>query len=123
MKFLKITIKIIFLLMVIFTIFTFLKKPSLNKNWTDDAKILPDVTINTSTIEVKNIRDWRYEQGKIILNNFYNETFDLNKIEKAYFLLNPFGKWEGVGHTFFLFEFSDGKTVSVSVFNLIGFGE
>ncbi len=101
--------------MVIFTIFTFLKKPSLNKNWTDDAKILPDVTINTSTIEVKNIRDWRYEQGKIILNNFYNETFDLNKIEKAYFLLNPFGKWEGVGHTFFLFEFSDGKTVSVSV--------
>lgn len=110
--------KIIYIFVVsvlILSIFIFSKKPSLERNWTEDAKILPDVTITDSTITVKNLRDWRYTRGEVISKTYYEETFDLEKIEKAYFLLNPFGKWEGVGHTFFLFEFSDGKTVSVSV--------
>lgn len=114
MKLKKVCVIILIVLSAIIII-TVIKKPSLDRDWTDDARILPDITIGTSTIEVKNIRDWRYEQGKVISNNFYNETFDLDKIGKAYFLINPFGKWEGVGHTFFLFEFNDGKTVSVSV--------
>jgi hypothetical protein len=111
----KIIFKIIILIVLIFVLFIFLKKPSLTKDWTDDAQTLPDVTMSTSTISVKNIRDWRYTQGEVLSKDFYDETFDIDKIEKAYFLLNPFGKWEGVGHTFFLFEFSDGKTISISV--------
>jgi hypothetical protein len=106
---------IFILLTLILSIFIFSKKPSLERNWTEDAKILPDVTITDSTIHIKNLRDWRYTRGEVISKTYYEETFDLEKIEKAYFLLNPFGKWEGVGHTFFLFEFSDGKTISVSV--------
>ena len=30
-------------------------------------------------------------------------------------LFNPFGKWEGIGHFFFIFEFEDGQTISVSI--------
>jgi hypothetical protein len=115
LKILKILAGIAFLALIIFSIFTFTKKPVLNRNWTEDARILPDITITDSTLIVKNLRDWRYKQGEVISKEYYEETFDLDKIEKAYFLLNPFGKWEGVGHTFFLFEFEDGKTVSVSV--------
>jgi len=111
----KMIIKLILLIAVFFVISIFLKQPSLDRNWTDDAKILPDVTISDSTINVKNLRDWRYKKSEVISDAYYEETFDLDKIDKAYFLLNPFGKWEGVGHTFFLFEFTDGKTVSVSV--------
>jgi hypothetical protein len=107
--------KLLLVLLITFIIFTLFKKPSMDRVWTDDAKILPDVTINEKNIEVQNLRDWRYERGVVISNSYYNETFDLDKIEKAYFLINPFGKWEGVGHTFFLFEFTDGKSVSVSV--------
>ncbi len=114
MNFKKI-VKIIFLLIIICIVFVSLKKPSTPKNWTEDAQTLPDITIGTSTIEVKNIRDWRYKRGEVISKDFYTETFDISKIEKAYFLLNPFGKWEGVGHTFFLFELTDGKTISISV--------
>jgi hypothetical protein len=108
-------LRIVILILFIFFLFIFLKKPSLERNWTDDAKILPDITITDSNISVKNLRDWRYKRGEVISHEYYEETFDLNKIQKAYFLLNPFGKWEGVGHTFFLFEFSDGKTVAISV--------
>lgn len=114
-KILKILALIIFLIFIILSIFTLAKKPSLDRNWTEDARILPDITLTDSIVTVKNLRDWRYTQGEVVSKEYYEETFDLNKIEKAYFLLNPFGKWEGVGHTFFLFEFSDGKTVSISV--------
>jgi len=115
MKF-KIFLKIFFIVCIVFILFISFKKPSLDKNWTDDAQILPDITfIGTSTIQVDNVRDWRYTKGEVVSKDFYKETFDVSKIEKVYFLLNPFGKWEGVGHTFFLFEMSDGKTISISV--------
>lgn len=114
MKFKKILL-ILFLPLLLIFIFFFLKQPTHNKNWTDDAKILPDVSIENSIIKVKNIRDWRYKKGEVISKNFYDESFEISKINKVYFLLNPFGKWEGVGHTFFLFELTDGKTISVSV--------
>lgn len=114
MKFKQI-IGVIILILLITLISIFFKKPSLNRDWTDDAFILPDVTFSTSTIQIDNLRDWRYQKGEVVSKDFYTETFDIEKIATTYFLLNPFGKWEGVGHTFFLFEFSDGKTIAISV--------
>ncbi|MEY4440714.1 MAG: hypothetical protein RLY49_340 [Candidatus Parcubacteria bacterium] len=110
----RILIILIFVCIVL-VLHIFLKQPTHNKTWTDDAQILPDVTFGTSTIEIKNIRDWRYTQGNVVSKDFYTESFDPEKITSVYFLLNPFGKWEGVGHTFFLFEFEDQNTVSISV--------
>lgn len=115
MKTFKLILKIFFIMCVIFLFIILFKKPLLDRNWTDDAQILPDVTITDEQVKIKNLRDWRYRHGETISRDYYEETFYLEKIEKAYFVFNPFGKWEGVGHGFFLFEFSDNKTVSVSV--------
>lgn len=111
----KKTIFIFALVLVTLFLFVYTKKPSHERNWTEDAKILPDIMLSDSAVTVKNLRDWRYEQGEVLSKSYYDHTFDLNKIKSAYFLLNPFGKWEGVGHTFFVFEFTDGTSVSVSV--------
>jgi hypothetical protein len=112
----KKTLLIIFAVLIILEIlYVVLKQPKLDRDWTEDAKILPDVTINDKTINVKNLRDWRYKQGETISRNYYEEEFEIDKIQNTYFLLNPFGKWEGVGHAFFLFEFEGNKTVAVSV--------
>lgn len=96
-------------------IFVSYKKPVMNRDWQDDSKILPTFSISTSTIEIKNLRDWRYEKDKVVSKNYYSETFDIKNLSKAYLLFNPFGQWDGVGHSFFVFEFNDGKTVSVSI--------
>ncbi len=109
------TTLILFLLCFVFILHILFKQPTHDKTWTDDARVLPDITFGTSTIQIENLRDWRYEEGRVISKDFYTESFDTEKITSAYFLLNPFGKWEGVGHTFFLFEFKDGKTVSISI--------
>lgn len=92
-----------------------LKVATHDRDWSEEAAVLPDVTIATSTISVKNMRDWRYGYKEVISRDYYDETFDLDKISRTYLLFNPFGKWEGVGHSFFVFEFEDGKTVSVSI--------
>jgi len=111
---LKIFLALMILLVIIF-IFVSLKKPELNRDWQDDSKILPTFIIGTSTIEINNLRDWRYEKDKVILKNYYDDTFNIKNLSKAYLLLNPFGQWDGVAHSFFVFEFNDGKTVSVSI--------
>lgn len=114
-KFLLKSLVVIVLLIVIALIVVSFKSPKLDRNWSEESKILPDITISSSTLKVDNLRDWRYASGTVVYKDYYNENFDLDKIEKVYFLVNPFGKWQGVGHTFFVFEFSDGKSVSVSV--------
>jgi len=105
------------LFILVFIIFTsnILKTPSLDRDWAEDSKVLPDISISENIIEIKNIRDWRYEKEAVISKDYYDETFDLNKIKKTYLLFNPFGKWEGIGHFFFVFEFEGGQTVSVSI--------
>ncbi len=92
-----------------------LKVAAHDKDWSEEAAILPDLTISSSTITVSNLRDWRYGHKEVLSRDYYEETFDLDSLSKTYLLFNPFGKWEGVGHSFFVFEFDDGKTVSVSI--------
>jgi hypothetical protein len=92
-----------------------MKTPSLDREWSEDSKILPSISINENILEIKNIRDWRYDSEKVISKDYYDESFNLDKVEKVYLLLNPFGKWDGIGHSFFVFTFEDGKEISVSV--------
>jgi hypothetical protein len=61
------------------------------------------------------MRDWRYGYKEVRSRDYYDTTFDPQKVSRAYLLLNPFGKWEGVGHAFFVFEFEDGESVAVSI--------
>lgn len=102
-------------LILLVTMTNIIKTPSLNRDWSEDSKILPNITFEGDIIKIKNIRDWRYDEKSIISKNYYDDFFDLTKINNIYLLFNPFGKWEGIGHSFFLFEFEDGKTISVSV--------
>jgi hypothetical protein len=101
--------------LMIFLLFILAKTPSLDRDWAEDSKILPSISINENIIEIKNIRDWRYAKNEILSKNYYEENFDLNKLESTYYLINPFGKWDGIAHGFFLFVFEDGKSVSVSI--------
>lgn len=92
-----------------------LKTPRMDRDFEEASKILPDITISSSTVTVENVRDWRYEKGEVVSNTYYDAVYDVDKLKHAYLAYNPFGKWEGVGHSFFVFEFEDGQSVSVSI--------
>jgi len=90
-------------------------KPSLLRDWSQDQKILPSVFFSGSTeVNVKNIRDFQYRSTSDYDARYVSETYDLEKIESLYFVIEPFSSFDGPAHTMLSFGFSDGKYVSVS---------
>lgn len=114
-KIFKFVFSIIVLVAIIFFIKIETLQPSNNKIWEENSKVLPHFTIATSTITIDNLRDWRYKSGEVISKKYYSDTFELDKIQKMYLVINPFSQFSGIAHSFLVFEFDEGKTVSVSV--------
>lgn len=116
LKKLKPLLLVFLLILAIFFIYTYIiKKPSNDRNWEVGFEILPKIKIDGKNVTVENVRDWRYKEKDITSQKYINETYDASKIKQTWFLVEPFSKWDGVAHTFFLFDFEDGKSVSISV--------
>lgn len=90
-------------------------KPSLLRDWTEDQKILSNIVFSGSSIvDIQNIRDFQYRSTTDYDPRYTSETYDLDKIESLYFVIEPFSTFDGPAHTMLSFGFSDGKYVSVS---------
>jgi hypothetical protein len=95
----------------------FIAEPSHNRNWSPEYALLPHIQWqSTSTVHIANIRDWYFTNTSIPTEQTYrNETIDLNTLKKTWFFIEPFSTWSGIGHTFFSFEFTDGRSIILSV--------
>jgi len=102
-------------LVLIAFIFFVIRKPSNNRDWEVDQSILPEVEIENNLVHIKNIRDFDYKTETNYIKNYYDRTFDLDKIKSIDFGLSIFSKWKGLAHTFLSFGFEDGEYVAVSI--------
>lgn len=89
-------------------------KPSHDKEWTPDQAILPYAEIDNNLIHVYNIRNFTYRTTQDYDIHYYNKTFNLNHLEKLYYIVEPFSDWDGAAHTFFSFQFED-EFLAVSI--------
>lgn len=87
--------------------------PSNNRNWAKDMGMLSYATVDEKNITINNIRDIKYRDVLDYDLAYINEKFDLDKMSKAYFFVDPFDTLSA--HTMLGFEFSDGKRVVLSV--------
>lgn len=92
-----------------------MRKPSNDRNWALDQSILPSVLISEDIVKVKNIRNFKYTSETEYNPNYYDKSFDLNKIESVDFVLEPFSDWEGAAHTFLSFGFENDEYLAVSI--------
>lgn len=99
---------------VLSTFFLFLK-PSNNRHWVEEFSVLPDVEIDGDVVTIHNIRDWRHSEKETTSHHYISRAFDSNKLERVWFLIEPFGQWDGVAHTYFVFDFIDQEPVSFSI--------
>lgn len=97
---------------IITAIFT---TPSNNRDWNADQTVLPFAEINRNMVTVHNIRNFRYASTTSYTPAFYYKTFDMSKIKKAWYIVEPFSGIPGSAHTFLSFEFEDNQFVSISV--------
>ncbi len=90
-------------------------KPSLTRDWSLDQEILPTATIQGELITVRNIRNFSYASTTSYTPAYYDKTFDLKKLKRVWFIVEPFSGYIGAAHTFLSFEFEDDNFLALSV--------
>ncbi len=93
----------------------FLQRPSNDRDWAPDQKVLPYAEMNGDTATIHNIRNFSYESTEKYTPAYYDATYDLATLARVYFIVEPFSGYKGAAHTFLSFEFSDGRFLAVSV--------
>lgn len=92
-----------------------LTKASNNRDWNNDQAVLPYAEISNNLASIYNIRNFSYTSTSDYTPNYYDKTFDLNKLKKAWYIVEPFSGIPGSAHTFLSFEFEDDQFVAISV--------
>ena len=109
------------LMIILITLFSLnllniiLTSPSNDRNWNADQNILAYSNINQNLITIYNIRNFTYENETSFISSYYNKTFNINKIKKVYYIVEPFSSFRGLAHTFLSFEFENNSYISISV--------
>lgn len=106
----SLTVVVVISLVIWFSI-----RPSNNRNWTTDQAILPYADINGNQITIHNIRNFTYRSPTDYTAAYYDKTYDLTKLKRAYYIVEPFSNWKGSAHTFVSFEFEGSQFLAISV--------
>lgn len=100
---------------VAYIVLVILIRPSLDRDWSRDAVVLARAEISGDAATITNIRDIDYRTKTEYEVRYYDKTFDLNKIESVWYMVEPFsGYGAGAAHTLVSFGFEDGDYVAIS---------
>src|SRR3989344_8416366 len=87
---------IIFTVSVIaYVIFVIVVRPSNDRDWMLDQAVLPYADIDGNRIAIHNIRNFTYQSTSEYTPNYYDATFDLEKLKNIYFIVEPFSGFKG----------------------------
>lgn len=118
-SFLKHYMKKTFFLLVLFLSILFItyisfKVPSLDRNWNIDQKILPEISFSWNIVSIKNIRNFEYETTNDYQVFYYDKSYDLEKINSLYYIIEPFSNYDWPAHTMMSFGFENGDYITIS---------
>lgn len=90
-------------------------RPSHDRDWSTDQAVLPYAEFKENLVTIHNIRNFAYASTTSYTTNFYDKTFDLNKIKRVWYMVEPFAGFAGAAHTLLSFEFEGDNFVAISV--------
>ena len=83
--------------------------PSHSRTWGPGQEMLPLISFADGTVHIRNIRDFTYRSEDDFTAGYREGTYQLDELERVWFVLSPFGRdWRGPAHIFLTFGFSDG---------------
>lgn len=107
---------IVLAIIACFFVWQALKVPPATGNWRDELSVQSTAVFDGNNVTIKNVRNFRYsEDEENNIPSYYDQTYDLNKISKAWYIVEPFKGRDYAAHTFLSFEFSDGKFVTITI--------
>lgn len=90
-------------------------RPSLDRDWSPDQAVLPQIEIEGERVTIRNVRDFIYRSADDYTPRYVDRTVRLADLRSVDFVLERFPGLPGVAHTFLSFGFADGAHVAVSV--------
>ncbi len=93
----------------------FFSRPSNDRNWSTDQKVLPTAEISGNKVLLRNIRHFKYRSAQDYDPCYYDKEFNLDLIERVELGIVPFSRNPLIVHTLIVFNFSNGDHVVFSV--------
>lgn len=93
------------------------QKPRAERAWVPEHRRLARAEFHgDSLVTIHDMRDFTYTSETDFTERYFEGTYDLDKLESAWFILTPFStRWRGPAHAFVSFGFSDGEYLAISV--------
>ena len=115
LKLIKYVLLLFLLLLAALVIVTLLRTPSNSGDWQTQFKILPTVELNADTINITNLRDFRWNTDDSIAKVHYlNKSYRLSGFKNAWYGISHFGE-NGLAHVLLSFEFENEEFLVVSI--------
>jgi len=109
-------LSIVALLVAVFVVWQSVKPVPTTGDWKDTLKVLSTADFNGNVVTVKNVRNFQYDaSGTPLVETYYDKTYDLNKLEKVWYVAEPFNPGSPFAHTFLSFQFSDGAYLAITI--------
>lgn len=92
-------------------------RPSNERDWTLDQARLPWAEFKGRRVEVHNVRFARYRSAADYDVAWEDRSYDLDRLQSAWFVVEPFESpdWEGPAHTLMSFGFAGDDYLAISV--------
>lgn len=94
------------------------ERPSNARNWSRDQRVVPHAVFGGHSVTIHNVRNFVYRTATDYDERRDTRTYDLDRIEKAWFIVERFGAEPvtapGIAHTFMTFAIG-GEYVAVSI--------
>jgi hypothetical protein len=92
----------------------FSEKPSNERDWSPDQKVLARATIDGDRARIQNVRNFIYRTDHDFEERYETRSYDLGKLDSVWFVVERFGDAPAIAHTFLSFGFGD-EYVAISV--------
>lgn len=90
------------------------EKPSNERDWSPDQKLLALAAIDGDTVRIRNVRNFVYRTDHDFEERYETRSYDLARLDSLWFVVERFGDAPGIAHTFLSFGFGD-DYVAISV--------
>lgn len=102
--------------LLLFGIFWLRIRPSNDRDWAVENRVLPFAEIEGSRVRLHNVRNNEYRTATEFTPRYEDRDVDLDALRSVWFIVVPLGKsWAGPAHTFLSFGFDDDRFIAISV--------
>ena len=89
------------------------ERPSLDRDWSPDQRVMPRATIEGDKVTIDKVRNFSYRATDDYTPTYEQRTYDLARLDSVWFMVEDFGNLPAIAHTLVSFGFG-GEYVAIS---------